>query len=385
MIDWITKITGLSPDALSRIIITLIIILFLWLVRAILLRFIKHQTENEDMRKKWQRNSFHIAVIIGLVLSLRIWLIDFHKTRLSEWLNNFTGISPQVQNRIFSTLLIIFFLWLLRILVVQFVWHQTENIQTRYKWQKSSIHVTVILGIMLVSRVWFVGFQSVATYLGLVTAGIAIALKNLVESFAGWLFISWRRPFYVGDRIQVGDYRGDVIDIRVFKFTLMEIGNWVDAEQSTGRIIHIPNSMVITDVLANYSRGFQFIWHEIPVLITFESNWERAKSLLMGIANQHAEHLTDDAAKKIKEASKKFMIFYTTLKPTVYTSVKDSGVLLTIRYLIDPRRRRSSEQSIWESILHEFAQCSDIDFAYPTTRFFNNTMEGKQKGTIESK
>jgi len=71
------------------------------------------------------------------------------------------------------------------------------------------------------------------------------------------------------------------------------------------------------------------------------------------------------------------MIFYSALTPTVYTSVQDCGVLLTIRYLIDPRRRRTSEMAIWEDILSVFARRSDIDFAYPTQRFYNNVVEGK--------
>ena len=95
------------------------------------------------------------------------------------------------------------------------------------------------------------------------------------------------------------------------------------------------------------------------------------------IATRHAEHLSKPAEEKVKEASEKFMIFYKTLTPTVYTSVKDSGVLLTIRYLCEPRRRRGSAQAIWEDILQEFAGCADIDFAYPTRRFYDNLLEGK--------
>ncbi|MFH1862434.1 MAG: mechanosensitive ion channel family protein, partial [bacterium] len=177
---------------------------------------------------------------------------------------------------------------------------------------------------------------------------------------------------------------GDVVDIRMFLFTLMEIRNWVDADQSTGRIIHIPNGKVFTEVQANYSRGFQFIWNEVPVLITFESNWHAAKAILQSIVVRHAEHLSAQAEERIKEATKKFMIFYTKLTPTVFTSVRDSGVLLTIRYLCEPRRRRDSEQAIWEDILDEFAKCDDIDFAYPTQRFYNNLHEGKQKGNPPS-
>ena len=71
------------------------------------------------------------------------------------------------------------------------------------------------------------------------------------------------------------------------------------------------------------------------------------------------------------------MIFYSQLTPIVYTSVRDSGVLLTMRYLCEPRRRRGSEELIWEEILEEFGRCDDIDFAYPTQRFFDNMKEGK--------
>jgi small-conductance mechanosensitive channel len=297
---------------------------------------------------------------------------------LIAWIQDITGLNPELQENIFTSFLIILILWILRTITIRIVWRKTENPQIRYRWQKSSVYISVIIAFLLIARVWFAGIQSLATYLGLVSAGIAIALKDLIVSLAGWLFLIWRRPFSVGDRIQIGQFSGDVVDLRLFKFTLLEIGNWVDADQSTGRIMHLPNSMVLTEVIANYSKGFQFIWNEIPVLVTFESNWKKAKSILTEIAKRHAEELSSAAEQKIKEASKKFMIFYTTLTPNVYTTVKDCGVMLTIRYLIEPRRRRSSEQAIWEDILHEFSQTKDIDFAYPTQRFYDNYLEGKE-------
>jgi small-conductance mechanosensitive channel len=157
----------------------------------------------------------------------------------------------------------------------------------------------------------------------------------------------------------------------------MEIGNWVGADQSTGRIVHVPNGRVFTESLANYSKGFQYIWNEIAVLITFESNWRKAKEILLGIGSKHAEELSATAEERVRRAARKFMIFYTKLTPTVYTTVKDSGVLLTIRYLCEPRKRRGSEEAIWEDILTEFAGCDDVDFAYPTRRYYDNLLEGK--------
>jgi small-conductance mechanosensitive channel len=142
-------------------------------------------------------------------------------------------------------------------------------------------------------------------------------------------------------------------------------------------VIHIPNGKIFTDVMANYSQGFEYIWNEIPVLVTFESDWRKAKQLLDGIAQQHGTSLSDSAAQKLREAAKRVMIFYNKLTPMVYTTVKDCGVMLTIRYLCEPRKRRGSEQDIWEEILDAFAAHDDIDFAYPTQRFYHNNTEGK--------
>ena len=155
-------------------------------------------------------------------------------------------------------------------------------------------------------------------------------------------------------------------------------GNWVDADQSTGRIIHIPNGIVFNKWQANYTAGFEYIWNEIPVLVTFESDWKKAKEILLEAVNKHAVHLSAEAEKQIKVAAKKFLIFYNKLTPIVYTSVKDCGVMLTIRFLCHVRRRRATDELIWEEVLEQFAKHDDIDFAYPTTRFYNNIGEGKE-------
>jgi small-conductance mechanosensitive channel len=296
---------------------------------------------------------------------------------ITQWIYNVTGLGIQPQSKILTSVFIIILLWLIRAIFIRVIWKKTESVQQRYRWQKTITYVTVTIGFLLVGRIWFEGIQSIATFLGLVTAGLTIALQDIVKSFAGWIFIYWRKPFSVGDRVQIGTYAGDVIDVRVFKFTMLEIGNWVDADQSTGRLIHLPNSLVLTAVIANFGQGFEFIWNEIPVLVTFESNWKKGKDILKNIGKKHAEHFSSTAEKKVKEASKRYMIFYKSLTPIVYTAVKNSGVMLTLRYLINPRRRRGSEESIWEDILEDFGKCNDIDFAYPTQRFYNNALEGK--------
>jgi len=159
---------------------------------------------------------------------------------------------------------------------------------------------------------------------------------------------------------------------------------WVDADQSTGRIVHIPNQQVFTEPVANYDKGFKYIWNEVPVLVTYESNWKKAKEILTAIAFKHAEHLTAEAERDLLAASQQFLINYKKLTPIVYTSSSASGILLTIRYLIEPRRRRGTVSAIWDDILTEFGNAKDIDLAYHTVRSFSNPIEGKIVGTPEA-
>src|SRR5207253_2929756 len=166
----------------------------------------------------------------------------------------------------------------------------------------------------------------------------------------------------------IGPHAGDVIDLGLFQFTLNEIGAWVQADQSSGRIIHVPNGKVFTDPVANYNKGFRYIWNEVPVVVTFESDWRKAKQILGKIAVKHAEHLTAQAEQELLAASQQYLINYRKLTPIVYTSVVDYGVQLTIRYLIEPRKRRGTEHAIWEDILTEFAAAPDIALAYHTPR-----------------
>ena len=116
---------------------------------------------------------------------------------------------------------------------------------------------------------------------------------------------------------------------------------------------------------------------KFPFFVTFESNWKNAKEILGEIIERHAGHLISPAQYKMKEASRQFMIFSPNLAPSVITTVAESGVLLTMRYLCDPRRRRDSTAEIWEEILDRFQLRDDIDFAYPTRRFYDNEREGK--------
>jgi small-conductance mechanosensitive channel len=145
----------------------------------------------------------------------------------------------------------------------------------------------------------------------------------------------------------------------------------VDAEQSTGRLLHVPNGLVFTEPLANFTTGFEYLWHEVPVLVTFESDWEAAEQIILEVVREHAPDMTDARVRQaLRETATEYQIRFTHLTPTVYLTVKDSGVMLTGRVLVPVRELRSVEQAIWKGILRAFGERPDIDLAYPTVRTY---------------
>ncbi len=296
---------------------------------------------------------------------------------IRNFLNETTGFSHQTINKLFLSVAILVLLWLFQLAVLRVVWRQTKSIKTRYQWKRTLSFIIPFIGLILISGVWIQAFRQFGAFLGLFSAGLAIALKDPLTNLAGWFFIVIRKPFSVGDRVQIGKHAGDIIDIRMFQFTILEIGNWVDADQSTGRIIHLPNAKVFQQSQANFSAGFNYIWHEIPVLITFESNWAKTRAILEDIVNKNTEHIGKEAEKEIFRASRSFMIYYTHLTPIIYTKVEDSGIKLTMRYLCNPRSRRGTESQIWQDVLTEFDKYDNINLAYPTTRFYTAGEEQK--------
>jgi small-conductance mechanosensitive channel len=287
------------------------------------------------------------------------------------------GITSDTMWKIGGSLAVVVVWTILGRLVRRVLSRTVEDDASRFQMMRASGYVIGAIALILIARLWVQDVSGIATYFGLVSAGIAIALQDPLTNLAGWLFILIRRPFRIGDRIQVGTNTGDVVDIRPFRFLLLEVGNWVHADQGTGRLLHVPNGHVFKNTVANYDEAFGYIWNELEVTLTFESNWRKAKGLLEQILEGQAEKIDSHVRKRIDDAAHVLHIKFPKLTPVVWTSIVDSGVKLTMRYLCRPRARRSSSAEIWEKVLDAFAEHADVDFAYPTVRYFDHGAEGK--------
>jgi small-conductance mechanosensitive channel len=285
------------------------------------------------------------------------------------------GIYDKLFDSVLALLFFIFFRWILAKILL----HLPHDKQKEFLWRKTASYCSVFVLVFLLSIIWLHGFHSLTTYFGLLSAGLAVTLKDPLTNFAGWLFILARKPFETGDRIQIGDYAGDVVDIDFFQFTLMESAiSGVSKDMRTGRLTKISNNAVFTQPQVNFTKGwFEYVWNVIEVNLTFESNWKKAKTILEDVVGIEGADTASRAKVTMSHASDKYMVLDISLEPLVLTGVNDNGVLLTAAYLCDPRHRRSSTSEVWEQLLERFSEEGDISFAYPTQRSYSNIAEGK--------
>ncbi|MFT4704668.1 MAG: small-conductance mechanosensitive channel [Bradymonadia bacterium] len=279
-----------------------------------------------------------------------------------------------VAKAVITIALIVLFL-LGRFTLTRVVLPQIVKPERRYSVGKYTRYALLALLIFALVWTWVGETQGLVTYFGIASAGIAIALQQPLLNLVGWAYIVSRRPFENGHRIEIGDLRGDVIDIGLMHTTMIEVGNWVKADQSTGRLLHVPNGWAITKATANASEGFGFVWDELELLVTFESDWEFAKDLILKAIEADSQSTRAQAMTQMDNASSEYVFLYRNLTPIVWTTIEDAGVLLTGRYLCEPRKRRSTRTLVSERILRELRNAPQVELAYPTTRFFHRLAE----------
>lgn len=273
--------------------------------------------------------------------------------------------------RIIQTIIVIVFGYLLMFILVRIINKKVKSLKARHVVRKNTIYTLTILMFVFIFFVWIKNLSTLTIFLGVAGAGIALALQEVLLCVAGWFLIIMRHPYQVGDRIEISGVKGDVIDIRLFQTSLLEMGNWVDGDQSTGRIVNIPNSAIFKKESYNYSRGFEFIWNEINILVTFESDWRRAEEIMLSHAKMLAEGMADIVKNKIESMTAHYMIYYDKLTPIVYVDIKDSGVQLSLRYLTEAKKRRSTNDDLCRKILDGFGKEDIVTFAYKTYRIVN--------------
>jgi small-conductance mechanosensitive channel len=247
---------------------------------------------------------------------------------------------------IWSTLIV-----LLGNLVQRALNNSIEDNASRYKGKKIVRFATFLI-IALLALFYFTGQgKYFGLSIGLLSAGIAFTLQEVILSFAGWISIFTTKVYKPGDRIEINGIKGDVIDIGFTRTTLMEIGEWVDSDNYNGRIVQMSNGFVFKSPIHNYSSDFPFVWDSITLPIKYGSDIEMAKNIVSKIAHDQLSEYVDYASEHWKNVVKKYLIEDAVIAPSISLTLTDNWINLHLRFIVDYKRRRSSKNVLNEAIL----------------------------------
>ncbi len=225
----------------------------------------------------------------------------------------------------------------------------------RYRVRKFVVFSGYLASLLFLAMLFEDRLGRLSFALGIIGAGVAVALQDVVASIAGAFSIGFSKLYTVGDRVQIGDTRGDVIDIGLLRTTLMEIGNWVSRDSYNGRLVRIPNSTVLKASVFNYSQGFRFVWDEIKVVLSVSSDCQLAREMLLRVADAAIGEYLAEARSSWKYISDNYRIENPSLEPTVALAVNAGSLEFSLSYVVDYTKRTSLKTQLFTKLVEEVA------------------------------
>lgn len=269
----------------------------------------------------------------------------------SNFLEDLTGIN---QEYIFLIILTI-----LTIVIFKLILYCVKNILQLFDgknvyliYQKINIILTIV-NFVIIFILWNNYLDNLVTIISFVSAALTLSLKDFVFNFFAGIYIKAKRPFKIDDRIETEDFKGDVVGIGNLSFEILEVKNDDHCEQSTGKIIHVPNSIILSKSLKNYTKNFKYIWSEIVVKTPLDVDSDEVKKLLYSVINSNevVKRIPEKMRKEVMDISVDYRIYYNKVEPIIYMRVVDDHIEFNIRYLVHPKKNRFVEDDVWSKIL----------------------------------
>lgn len=256
--------------------------------------------------------------------------------------------------------------WIVHLLGDRIIEHRQMDARERYR--ERSILSTVLFVLVAVAIVvlWARLLERRGTFLGLLGAGLAIALREPLLSIAGRIAIFVGKMYAVGDRIEINKLTGDVIDVGFFYTRMMELGNWIGGDQASGRTVQFANAGIFGTPVFNYTQSFAYIWDEITMPITYHSNIKAMTEILLDVGGSYTRDFLQGAQAQLEEMKRYFLVGNVELKPQVYMAITSNWVELKMRYVVEPKKRRQAQTYLYAHVFDRIQGRDDISIASET-------------------
>lgn len=272
-----------------------------------------------------------------------------------NYISELTSINTIYIILIIKTLIIFTILFIIKRIGIKII-KKIEDTKKEYIYTQKYKLIISIIHIIIIIFLWGKYLEAFLTIISIISAAFTIAIRDIIFNFFCGIYIKVAKPFEVEDRIEIDNYKGDVINLNTLNFEVLEVNNEDFTGQSTGVITHIPNSKIFNYPLRNYNKAFKYIWNEITIEIPLNSDLNKAKSVIYKIVNSNEiiKNIPIKMKNQIKNIASDYRIYYNKYDPIIYTKVVDKHINLTVRYLIHPKKARFVESTIWNNILSAY-------------------------------
>jgi small-conductance mechanosensitive channel len=255
---------------------------------------------------------------------------------------------------------------LLYVLAGFYAKHSAVQKAERYRRRNFLTTIVVLAALAAIAILWAHTLQNKGTFLGLIGAGLAVALREPLLSIAGRLAIFTGHMYNAEDRIELQNMTGDVIDIGFFYTRMLEIGSWIGGDQYSGRLLLIPNSLIFGSPIVNYTQHLSCIWDEVNLPITYGSDVEAAIRILTDVGREYTERFLQTAQKQLEAMKRRFLVPAVEFEPTVFVKITSNWVELRMRYVVEAKKRREASSYIYKEVFSRVQKSRNIQIASET-------------------
>ncbi len=255
---------------------------------------------------------------------------------------------------LFVTIVLVIILWLIYLVLRLVINQRCKNLKRRYTWRTRAFYTILALSVYFIGRIWLDSLSDLFTFLSIIAAALTITQKESLMNLIGCALIYWRELFHTGDRIQVGNYYGEVTSIRTFYFHMLECDPHQSGDQTTGKIIKVPNGLVITSPVINLTELFPFTWQEFCVILSSDSDVQTARTVLAELVDSEVKHYYLESKHYLKKFVRDNFISEQQLRTQSFLKLhqdEPGGFEIIVRYLALPTQKDELQSRVLEKFL----------------------------------
>jgi small-conductance mechanosensitive channel len=292
-------------------------------------------------------------------------LLDSAKANLSEWK---TAVSRQYEIELRTLLLRMGLLVgaLLALFAASEFWRRATFRYVRdlrRRQQSLLVRRIVVTAVATITVIFSLVSElgSLATFAGFITAGLAVALQNVILSVAAYFFLIGKYGVRAGDRVQIGSVTGDVLDIGLVRMHLLELR---EGGLPTGRVVVFSNSTVFgSNNFFKQLPGSEFTWHEVKLTLATSADYEKAEERLMSAVNRIFEGYRDTVDRQHAAVSSNLSIAMQDARPHSRVRLTEAGLEMIIRYPVPLAEAAAVDDKISRSLLEAIDEAPDLKLA----------------------